>query len=242
MLAAAGWLTDPSKAGGAPPTKRQPSDEVRSLQRMLSGQGYDVELDGISGPKIEAAKKDFEAKELRRQELAIEAEKAAAARQAGQTTQTAAETEAIDAWCTLHDSYGKRPLEEILLPAIKAAEEGWRVTPRVAWDWAATRHGSSTTQTHKLPIYRAARRRRRAACSVIQRWLVRSVASDERGPKRSTRATLPPTSWPSSRASADITARRISLSIIRTGLSPSALVTADMSFMSARRTDRASPH
>jgi len=27
---------------------------------------------------------------------------------------------AIDAWCTLHDSYGKRPLEEILLPAIKA--------------------------------------------------------------------------------------------------------------------------
>jgi gamma-glutamyltranspeptidase/glutathione hydrolase len=43
---------------------------------------------------------------------------------------------AVDAWCTLHRRYGKRPLEAILIPAIKAAEEGWRVTPRVAWDWA----------------------------------------------------------------------------------------------------------
>lgn len=43
---------------------------------------------------------------------------------------------AVHAWCTLHQKHGSRPLDEILAPAIRAAEAGWRVTPRVAWDWA----------------------------------------------------------------------------------------------------------
>ena len=42
---------------------------------------------------------------------------------------------AIDAWCTLNREHGTRPLAELLEPAARAAEEGYRVTPRVAWDW-----------------------------------------------------------------------------------------------------------
>jgi gamma-glutamyltranspeptidase/glutathione hydrolase len=46
---------------------------------------------------------------------------------------------AVDAWCTLHDKFGSLPLERILRPAIEAAEHGFRVTPRVAYDWERMR-------------------------------------------------------------------------------------------------------
>src|SRR5438128_4493721 len=42
---------------------------------------------------------------------------------------------AIDAWCTLNSEHGSKPLAELLEPAARAAEDGYRVTPRVAWDW-----------------------------------------------------------------------------------------------------------
>jgi len=57
---------------------------------------------------------------------------------------------AVDAWCTLHNRYGSSPLEEILRPAIDAAENGWRVTPRVAWDWKR-----NVTRLQKDPDTRA---------------------------------------------------------------------------------------
>ncbi len=58
---------------------------------------------------------------------------------------------AVDAWCTLSRDYGSKSLDEVLAPAIKAAEEGFVITPRVALDWAryadrVARHETSSRQ------------------------------------------------------------------------------------------------
>ena len=42
---------------------------------------------------------------------------------------------AIDAWCRLSADHGRKGLEDVLAPAISAAEEGFAITPRVARDW-----------------------------------------------------------------------------------------------------------
>ena len=43
---------------------------------------------------------------------------------------------AVDAWCTLNAEHGTKGLDEIFAAAIRYAEEGYRVAPRVAFDWA----------------------------------------------------------------------------------------------------------
>lgn len=43
---------------------------------------------------------------------------------------------AISAWCLLHDTHGSLPLERIFASAIRYAEDGYPVMPRVAMDWA----------------------------------------------------------------------------------------------------------
>ena len=43
---------------------------------------------------------------------------------------------AVDAWCRLVEDHGTKSIDELLRPAIRAAEEGFVVPPRVAHDWA----------------------------------------------------------------------------------------------------------
>jgi len=42
---------------------------------------------------------------------------------------------AVDAWATILADHGKLGLDAVLQPAIKAAEEGYVVAPRIAFDW-----------------------------------------------------------------------------------------------------------
>lgn len=42
---------------------------------------------------------------------------------------------AISAWCLLNETHGKLGLDRILQAAIGYAEEGFAISPRVAWDW-----------------------------------------------------------------------------------------------------------
>jgi gamma-glutamyltranspeptidase/glutathione hydrolase len=61
---------------------------------------------------------------------------------------------AVDAWLQLHHDHGSMDIAAVLAPAIRAAEEGFRLTPRVAYDWTVgaerLRHDLAAAQ-HYLP-------------------------------------------------------------------------------------------
>jgi gamma-glutamyltranspeptidase/glutathione hydrolase len=42
---------------------------------------------------------------------------------------------AVDGWTKLHAAYGRLPLADLMEPAARAAEDGYAVAPRVAFDW-----------------------------------------------------------------------------------------------------------
>jgi gamma-glutamyltranspeptidase/glutathione hydrolase len=61
---------------------------------------------------------------------------------------------AIDAWATILRDHGKFGLDTLLQPAIKAAEEGYVVAPRIAFDWnngLEKLRGGTNTQRYLLP-------------------------------------------------------------------------------------------
>jgi gamma-glutamyltranspeptidase / glutathione hydrolase len=61
---------------------------------------------------------------------------------------------AVAAWGELAGRHGTRPLGELLRPAIRHAEEGFPVAPRVAWDWQRHRDrvaGDEAARTFYLP-------------------------------------------------------------------------------------------
>lgn len=61
---------------------------------------------------------------------------------------------AIDAWCRLAAAHGSKSLEEIFKPAIDAAENGFRITPRVSADWTRNRpklESNAAAKAHYLP-------------------------------------------------------------------------------------------
>ncbi len=61
---------------------------------------------------------------------------------------------AVDAWCALNKKYGSKSLEDIFKAAIDAAENGFRITPRVAADWTRNRprlEHNANAKAHYLP-------------------------------------------------------------------------------------------
>lgn len=59
---------------------------------------------------------------------------------------------AVDAWCRLSADYGSKALDEVLAPAIHAAENGFVVTPRAALDWARYANRIERHRTG-VPVY-----------------------------------------------------------------------------------------
>src|SRR5277367_6923360 len=66
---------------------------------------------------------------------------------------------AVDAWATILRDHGKLGLDTLLQPAIKAAEEGYVVAPRIAFDWKnqfdKLKNGTNT-ERYLLPRGKAA--------------------------------------------------------------------------------------
>src|ERR1051325_8582378 len=59
---------------------------------------------------------------------------------------------AVDAWCMLNRQHGTKPLSELFEPAARVAEEGYRVTPRVAWEWELTKRKLQDPVTAKVML------------------------------------------------------------------------------------------
>jgi gamma-glutamyltranspeptidase/glutathione hydrolase len=59
---------------------------------------------------------------------------------------------AVDAWCLLNREHGTKPLAELLEPAAQAAEDGYMVTPRVAWDWMRNQWKLQDPNTAKVML------------------------------------------------------------------------------------------
>jgi gamma-glutamyltranspeptidase/glutathione hydrolase len=83
---------------------------------------------------------------------------------------------AVSGWQLLLDAYGTKGFDEVLLPAIRCAEEGFPVHQRVAWDWLKQENKLRRTQNKLfLPDGRAPREGDRFVQSALARTL-RAIA------------------------------------------------------------------
>jgi gamma-glutamyltranspeptidase/glutathione hydrolase len=90
---------------------------------------------------------------------------------------------AVAGWAALLEAHGTRPLGELLQPAIHYAEDGFPVTPRVAWDWrrhAAALERSQGGRDHYLPGGRAPEEGRIVRLPALARTLRRLAAGGPR--------------------------------------------------------------
>ena len=71
---------------------------------------------------------------------------------------------AIDAWDTILRDHGKMGLDTLLQPAIKAAEEGYIVAPRIAFDWKNRFRETQERHQHRALSAAARQARRRRRC------------------------------------------------------------------------------
>ena len=109
---------------------------------------------------------------------------------------------AVDAWCRLAADHGSKGLDEILAPAIRAAEEGFVVTPRAALDWARY---ANRIEAHRagVPVYLPGGRAPGIGDRLpIPRSGQHCAGSRARGVRRSTRGRSRRRSFPYSRLSA----------------------------------------
>ena len=116
---------------------------------------------------------------------------------------------ALSAWETLLKAHGRKGLDELLQPAIRYAEDGWPVHPKVAWDWKRLEGKLRKNGARAFPARRQGAAAGRPA-SRSRRWPRRCARSPGTAPRRSTKARSPPTWWPPCASAAACTPRRIS--------------------------------
>ena len=98
---------------------------------------------------------------------------------------------AVSGWQSLLDAHGTKGFDELLLPAIRCAEEGFPVHQRVAWDWSMFE--SKLRRAGATSSCRTAARRAKAIASSSRRLLARCAPSPSTARRPSTLARLPPT-------------------------------------------------
>ena len=77
---------------------------------------------------------------------------------------------AIEAWDAILKAQGNWTLDRVLAPAIKYAEHGFPVAPRVASDWKNWSASSATVPARPGTICQAGARPPRATSSSCRRW------------------------------------------------------------------------
>ena len=148
---------------------------------------------------------------------------------------------AIDAWCRLLERHGRLGIDRVLAPAIDAAENGFRITPRVAHDWTVDmpRICALSRRGRALSARTASRRAPATACA-IRRWRKRSGGLPVMARRRSMKARSPPTWLPACANSAVCIRRRTSPQPESTFGRRFRHATATTTCSNARPTDRVS--